>query len=311
MELRQIQNDPKGYFRRLRWHGTVACPVCGSLKIYTRQNGYTCGDCHHHFSDTSGTIFHSSKLPLVTWLTALYYLLRSSRGISSYNLGRYLGIPQPTAWRVLTRLRRILPRASLSGVICLDEVYIGPEWKWIPDWKKVQLARAFKDPRDVVYVRNLGKRVPSLQGTRKYLSNIVKRPMLGIIEYGSRKLVMRPLPNPVTRESVESLLYANTSGITRIVTDQSHIYDKIPLPRSICNHSEEQYVSKDGFSSNKIENVFSQLRRTIHGIYGWFSKRYEDLYLDEFAFRFTYRRRGFGEILDIISNTGSLSPVVA
>lgn len=298
-ELSDIRRNPTGLFKQLRWHGVVACPHCGSTHIY-KGRYYVCAECKHHFTDTSNTIFHSTKIPLVKWMEALYYLLKSSRGISSYNLSRYIGVTQPTAWSMLTRLRSLLPQDLPKGEVCIDEVYIGAEWKWIPTWKKMKMASEFKDKRLVVWGPN-GYHEPTLKEKRYALANSLKRPLLGIIEYNTRKVFLGPLPNPVTRNSVISEISAHSAEITHIVTDQSHLYDTLPYPRSVCNHSEEQFVSDDGYSSNKVENVFTNLRRMIRGVYGWFSPKYTQLYLNEFAFRFSHPKVSFGEFCNILS----------
>lgn len=299
-ELREIRVNPKRFYRVLRWHGCVACPRCGSVKVWEGSRGYTCGDCDHRFSDTSNTIFHSTKLSLRVWMESLYYLLKSSRGISSYNLAKYVGVTQPTAWRILTKLRAILPQNLPEGEICIDEIYIGAEWRWIPTWKKIKLAQEYKDPRLVVWGPK-GYHEPTLKEKRYALANSLKRPVLGIIENNSRKLWLGPLPYPATRSSVKREIFAHSKDITHVITDQSKLYNDLGVPRSVCDHSKEQYVSDDGYSSNKIENVFTNLRRKIHGIHGWWSLKYQQLYLNEFAFRFTYPKKSFAELLDIIA----------
>jgi len=305
-ELSQIRANPQRFFRILRWHGVVACPECGSCRVYSGKRGYICGDCDNRFTDTSGTIFHSTKLSLRVWLEALYYMLRSSRGISSYNLAKYIGVTQPTAWRMMHRLRAILPQNLPEGEVCIDEVYIGAEWKWIPSWKKIKLAQSYKDPRLVVWGPK-GYHEPTLKEKRYALANSLKRPVLGIIEYKSRKLWLGPLPSPATRSSVKSAVLAHSRGLTHMITDQSSLYNELEevVPRSVCNHALEQYVSSDGFSSNKIENVFTNLRRSLRGVYGWWSTKYQQLYLNEFAFRFQHPRASFPEICDIIAIAAS------
>ena len=306
-ELQVIRDNPTGLFKRLRgWQNGPICPVCGCRHCYEGADGtFICKACNKHFTLTSGTIFHSTKIPLVKWLEALYYLLKSSRGISSYNLARYIGVTQPTAWRMLMRLRAILPQDLPQGEVCIDEVYIGAEWKWIPTWKKAKLAKEYKDPRLVVWGPN-GYHEPTAKEKRMALANSLKKPVIGIIEYNSRKVSLQPLPKPTTRNSVKSQITAQYSkgvdeAFSHIITDQSHLYDTWEVPRSICNHSLEQYVSSDGFSSNKIENVFTNLRRMMRGVYGWFSPKYMQEYLNEFCFRFAHPNTSFSQFCDIIS----------
>jgi hypothetical protein len=73
---------------------------------------------------------HSTKLPLWKWLLAMYYMVNSSKGVSSVFLARWVGISQKSAWKLAHAIRqmmapdsRLLP--ALSGIVELDEKYIG------------------------------------------------------------------------------------------------------------------------------------------------------------------------------------------
>jgi transposase-like protein len=47
--------------------GEPFCPHCGTLKVYTLAETpirWKCGGCRRKFSVTSGTLFHSRKLPI-------------------------------------------------------------------------------------------------------------------------------------------------------------------------------------------------------------------------------------------------------
>lgn len=104
LDLLHITSHSTEIFHGLRWGEIIACPECGSIHIYKPEAGqqHICADCDNRFSDTSGTIFHSTKLPLVKWLIAIYMFCSQSKGISSYNLARLISVSQPTVWRILT-----------------------------------------------------------------------------------------------------------------------------------------------------------------------------------------------------------------
>jgi hypothetical protein len=72
---------------------------------------------------------HSTKLSFWKWLQAIYYIVNSSKGVSSVILARWIGVSQPTAWRMGHAIREMmLPSAqgfSLSGIVELDEKYFG------------------------------------------------------------------------------------------------------------------------------------------------------------------------------------------
>jgi hypothetical protein len=73
---------------------------------------------------------HSTKLPLWKWLQAMYYIVNSSKGISSVVLARWLGVTQTTAWKMGHAIRAMMDTGSedtplLDGIVELDEKYFG------------------------------------------------------------------------------------------------------------------------------------------------------------------------------------------
>lgn len=91
-----------------RWPSGFACPHCGSTAAFSfylhGQPGWQCSDCHRQTSLTSGTIFHSTKLPLTIWFQAMYFLTQTKNNVSALELKRLLGVSYPTAWRVKHKL---------------------------------------------------------------------------------------------------------------------------------------------------------------------------------------------------------------
>ena len=73
---------------------------------------------------------HSTKLSLWKWILAIYYMVNSSKGVSSVYLGKLVGISQKSAWKVSHAIREMMDPGSrfnpvLSGIVELDEKYIG------------------------------------------------------------------------------------------------------------------------------------------------------------------------------------------
>lgn len=54
------------------------------------------------------------------------------------------------------------------------------------------------------------------------------------------------------------------------------------------NHSDGKYVGKRGQSTNRAENFFSQLKRSIDGTHHHVSHQHLGRYLGEFDFRYSY-----------------------
>ena len=78
-----------------------------------------------------GTIFEDSPIPLDRWLTAMWLLASCKNGISSYEVGRALGVMQRTAWFMMHRIRTAVQESSLvklggdGSPVEVDETFIG------------------------------------------------------------------------------------------------------------------------------------------------------------------------------------------
>src|SRR5438552_2281053 len=120
------------YAVKLRWPtGKVTCPRCGSDQhsfISTRRLWF-CKPCQKQFTMKVGTIFEDSPLGMDKWMVAFWLLVNCKNGISSYELGRDIGVTQRTAWFMLHRLRFALNTGSfmkpLNGEVEADETFSG------------------------------------------------------------------------------------------------------------------------------------------------------------------------------------------
>lgn len=63
-------------------------------------------------------------------MLAMYYMVHSSKGVSSVYLGKWGGISQKSAWKIGHAIRKMMDPGSelvpaLSGIVELDEKYFG------------------------------------------------------------------------------------------------------------------------------------------------------------------------------------------
>ena len=113
-----------------RWPDGFVCPGCGYTGHCRLGRGvFQCHRCRQQTSLTAGTLLAGTKLPLSTWLLAIYLLTQSKNGISALDLSRQLGISYNSAWLLKHKLMQaMLERErgrTLSGVIHLDDAYWG------------------------------------------------------------------------------------------------------------------------------------------------------------------------------------------
>lgn len=120
------------YLEGLRWPGGFVCPDCGNVGGWrTAKARWMCTGCGRQTSVTAGTIFHRIRTPLSTWFAAIWFITSQKNGVSAQGLQRVLGFSSyDTAWAWLHKLRRAMVRPDrelLSGVVELDEVFVGNE----------------------------------------------------------------------------------------------------------------------------------------------------------------------------------------
>ena len=101
---------------RLRWPDGFVCPACGHRGhcVLAGRSLYQCYRCKKQTSSTAGTIFHATKLPLTLWFAAVHLIVTAKNGISSVELGRRLGVKQPTAWTMKHKIMAVMARREAA-----------------------------------------------------------------------------------------------------------------------------------------------------------------------------------------------------
>ena len=108
-----------------RWSEGFQCPTCGHDQVhYTASRGhYECAAFDGRSSVALGTLFHATKLPLVTWFWAVYWVASDKGSISALRLSKLIGVTRRSAFGLLRKLRTAmghqdalyrLPRSSNS-----------------------------------------------------------------------------------------------------------------------------------------------------------------------------------------------------
>lgn len=260
----------------LRWPGgTVACPRCGSTEVTYLQNArlWKCYEKHPKakFSLKVGTIFEDSPIPLQKWFPALWMLVNCKNGISSYELGRALGVTQKSAWFMLSRLRLALqdnPRFKFTGHTEADETYIGGLARYMHVDKKKRLGK--------IAGRSANGKVA----------------VMGLLERNERKgrsQVRVKVSQLVRKHQIHDHIRDHVALGAEITTDKFFSYRGLDrfYVHNVIDHA-ERYV--DGkVHTNGMENFWSLLKRAIKGTYVSIEPFHLFRYLDEQAFRFNRR----------------------
>ena len=260
------------HLEQVRWGNKLECPHCNSDKtIYRFKDGRTfkCGDCKRKFTVTVGTIFENSNMPLTKWFMAIYLILNHKKGISSLQLGRDLGITQKSAWFVNHRLReltRVKRSSPLSGIVEVDETYIGGKETNKPKYKRI----------------------------KDYHGHNSKTAVFGMLERG-KEVRVKVVNSPKVEHLIPEIL-KNVEPRTYIISDAYYAYKRLGgyYIHLWLNHEKGQYV-KGVAHTNTIEGFWSHLKRSVVGIYHYISPKHTQRYCDASAFRYNTRElSGYG-----------------
>lgn len=275
----------KEIFNRLRWPNGVRCPYCGEVHCWNLKSGmHKCSKCGKRFSDTSNTIFHGTKIPISYWLVALY-LLTMGKGCSSEELAAYAGITQKSAWFLLHKLRFAFnPDGTiLEGDVAVDEVYLGGKWSSIILPKKIDILKRYG-----LWYEGDKERTWHKKNIRRAIAEY-KQPVYGMND--GKNIVLMAVPNRFDSKDLLDITLKHTGNIQHLVSDQSILYKEIAetgIDVVQMNHSKGEFHNGE-FSSNRIEGTFSHLKRRYRCNYVRPEKKYIQLYLNEFCFRWNHR----------------------
>jgi transposase-like protein len=264
---------------QFRWPGgNVTCPRCGEAKhsfIKTRRLWF-CYVCQKQFTVKVGTIMEDSPLGLDKWMTALWLLANCKNGISSYELGKALGIRQNSAWFMLHRIREAMKDdrsfkfgGEDGGPVESDETFVGPNpYKMHRNRKNTLRQRRGQEMRGDNY---LGKTI-----------------VFGVLDRELRQVRSKVIPN-VKRETLQNEILKNVHYGSKVYTDAAVGYDHFSkeFVHEVVNHAVE-YV-KGQVHTQGLDNFWSLLKRTLRGTYVAVEPFHLDHYLDEQVFRYNNR----------------------
>lgn len=278
--IRYVVRNADSIFKQLRWHGHVRCPHCGSHIIYTCAYGYKCASCRKRFTNFTNTLMHGSNVDTSAWVLTLYLML-DSRGISSVEVARKVGVTQKTAWSMMMKWRQAMSQDSveLKGIVSMDEAYIGGSWTNKPLRKQQAIADK--------YIPIEFQHGPLPKETFFKINSEIHTPIIGMND--GTNVVLKVLPKGFDKTDIQDIFNSHSSDVTCCVSDSSKLYNDWAVPFEHSNHSKRQYTTASGYSSNNVEGLFSHLKRALRHNQVHISEKYMQLYLDEMSFRWRHR----------------------
>jgi len=256
------------YLAEKRWGGQPRCYFCDSTRCSIWRNDrvgyYRCKDCRKLFSIKHGSIFEDTRIPLLKWFWTWYHLIVNRKGVPSIVLCTYLGLCQPTTFSMMHRVRRIMGKhkdgyVTKGGMVEIDELYQGGN--------------------------------PKNMHAKKRYGREPKATIFGMKERGGYTLTKQVQNNK--KETLQPEIRRHVKPGSPISSDGHKSYaglsDKGYIHKSV-DHSIGQYV-KGEFHTNGMEGVWAVQERAYYGTYHNFSKKYRNLYQNEFDFRLNIGNR--------------------
>lgn len=268
------------------WSRGRVCPACGfrkSTALACRDEGgtarpglYQCSsaECRLQFTVTTRTPLHSTKLPIRTWLTALWLILQSDKGISSVRLAEAIGVSQPTAWRIGHALRLLVTHEPLlTGTVEIDDIFVGGA------------------PR-----RDADR--PRLGRGRKGQPRTTKTPVLAIVQRPENHAdgtqagtAGAHVVDDLSEREAYRVLNEHVDPSAHLMSDEWKSFMSVGecfAAHDTVRHCEREYA-RGPVHANSVEGFNDRIRRTVAGVFHHISPHLANLYFNEIGFRWSQR----------------------
>src|SRR5688500_15319504 len=251
----------------MRWREGLICPSCGHRGFceLKARKVFQCNRCKKQVSLRAGTVFQDSKLPLTVWFLAIHHLSQSKGGISSIELGRRLGVKQPTAWLLKHKLMRAMAnredqKPKLEGRVEIDDAYLGGE-------------------------RSGGKRGRGAAGKTPIVAAVETTP-----ERKPRRLKLTVVKG-FRKKEIEKLAKRDFAAGRNVVSDGLSCWPAVA--KAGCDRF--PMVTGSGRQAAKwapfrwVNTALGNIKTALAGTYHHVSAKHAQSYLTSFAYRFNRR----------------------
>ncbi len=250
------------------------CPKCERQRRFHRvkaRQSWSCDSCGHHVHPTAGTIFEKSTTPLRLWFHAVFLLSQTRCGISAKQLQREIGVTYKTAWRMFNRIRRLLIEndgSPLTGHVEIDETAFGGK----------------------IRAGDRSRAETSTKRRQEAMAKIQNRPTIfAMVERGGRVRAMVVPDRSIT--TLRKTIRENISPDATIYTDEWALY--AGLGSEFAAHHQikhkESIYARGSVHTQTVEGFFGNVKRGLSGVQHNVSRKWLELYVSEFAYKYNHR----------------------
>jgi ribosomal protein L37AE/L43A len=256
------------YLFESKFPNGFVCEKCNNHDYFfiKRHKVYQCRQCNKQHSVTAGTIFENTKLSLNIWFLAMYLVSQQTTGISATTLQKLTGVRKyDTAWNMLHKIRKVMGNRddgyTLEGLIEFDDCYFGGNAE--------------------------GKRGRGASNKSSVVVAVSKT------DEGKPKYISMKQTNDIKTDTIDEAMH------TKIDKEKSTL-ETDGLPSLLALKKKGYTIKKTVIGDPKkaseifkwVHTAISNAKATLEGVCHGVSKKYLQLYLDEFCYKFN--RRYFG-----------------
>ncbi len=253
------------------------CPHCQYDDYWDIEGRHAvmCANCEKQISLLAGTVMERTHTPISIWFIGAFLMTTLKPGISAYQFQRQAGLSRyETAFQILHKLRAGMvnpDRSKLSGVVQVDETYIGGH----------EIGRPGRGADKKSLVVGAVEEIQGKDGTY------------------SGRIRLKLIPT-ASFEVLSDFLLQNVEPGTVVRTDGLAAYNGI----EVDGFKHRPFVLKDTEQASKvfpqIHRVFGNLKAYLIGTHHGVTKKHIQAYLNEYTFRFNRRHAPFESFLTLL-----------
>lgn len=298
------ENSCMEYLKMIKEPLLPACPKCkGTVYNWVKgKQSFECKSCRYRIPLTKDTVMEYSKQPLRSWFYTMHLMTSIKQVLSAKEVQHQLGMVQyPPVWLMMMKLRDLMGKREniyqLTGEVELDEAFFPT--KLDDEAKRQPLKRGVGSQRQTkVLVITESKPVDSVllgylskpdEKTNSKITSLIKDSKRQSVKKVVHYIKMFVIDN-MEASTIDNIVGKSVSKLTTIVTDGSSSH--INLSKNSTGH--KAYIEENVDAVVRevlpwVHIIIGECRDGIAAIHKEVDKRFLQLYLNEYCWKFNRR----------------------